>query len=144
MTPTPLTPSERRAVASLADALIPPSPRGLSASEAGMAGDLLDALETHAPERLGLLRIAIAHGVGTTPQGALAALRAADAVAYDGFCETIAAIYFMAPNVREAIGFPGRLPRPARIEVTDIEDLLMPVLEAGFAPRATPKGTTPG
>ena len=138
MSPSSLTPAERQAVATLADILIPRSSKGLSASEAGLAGDLLSALEAHAPERLALLRRAIALGAGTTPQAALAALRADDSISYDGFCETIAALYFMAPKVREAIGFPGRLPRPARIEVTDIEDLLMPVLEAGFAPRPTP------
>ena len=69
------------------------------------------------------------------PAAALAALKARDGAAYDAFCETIAAIYFLSPQVRRAVGFPGREPKPARVEVTDLEDLLMPVLEAGFAPR---------
>ena len=77
----------------------------------------------------------IALEAGTTPQGALDTLRGEDAAAYDSFCETIAALYFMAPNVREKVGFPGRLPKPARVEVTDLEDLLLPVLEGGFVPR---------
>jgi hypothetical protein len=140
MTAASLNPAERQALAALADVLIPPSPKGLSASEAGLGGGLIDMLETHAPERLPLLRRAIALGAGTTPEAGLAALRAEDPAAYDNFCETIAAVYFMAPAVREAVGFPGRLPRAARIEVSDIEDLLMPVLEAGFAPRPTPSG----
>jgi hypothetical protein len=130
-----LTPEERQKVAAIADVLIPPSPKGLSASEAGIAGPLLDVLETHVPERLALLRRVIALEAGKTPAGALKALRGEDAAAYDSFCETIAALYFMAPNVREKVGFPGRLPKPARVEVTDLEDLLLPVLEGGFVPR---------
>jgi hypothetical protein len=35
------------------------------------------------------------------------------------------------------VGFPGREPAPARIDIADIEDLLVPVLEAGFGPRPT-------
>jgi hypothetical protein len=135
---SPLTLAERQTLAALADVLIPPSPKGISASEAGLSGDLLDKLETFAPERLPLLRRAIAFTASQTPEEALAHLRREDTPAYDSFCETIGALYFMVPRVRDAVGFPGRLPKPARIEVTDIEDLLMPVLEAGFAPRPTP------
>jgi hypothetical protein len=134
----PLTALERDAVATLADVLIPVSPKGLSASQADIAGSLIDALEAHAPERLVLLRRAVAFADAMTPEEALGAMRRVDPEGYDSFCETIAAIYFMSPSVREAIGFPGRLPKPARIEVTEIEDLLLPVLEAGFAPRSIP------
>lgn len=137
MSITFLTPQERQKVAEIADVLIPPSPKGFSASEAGIAGTLLDSLEAHVPERLALVRRVIALESGRTPESALLTLRMEDAAAYDSFCETIAALYFMAPKVREAVGFPGRQPKPARVEVTELEDLLMPVLEAGFAPRAT-------
>lgn len=131
-----LTQEEREKVAGIADVLIPASPRGFSASEAGIAGPLLDSLETHVPERLALVRRVLELEAGGTPQAALDALRGEDAGAYDSFCETVAALYFMAPKVREAVGFPGRLPRPARVEVTELEELLMPVLEGGFAPRS--------
>jgi len=137
MSITFLTPEERQKVAEIADVLIPPSPKGFSASEAGIAGTLLDSLETYVPERLALVRRVIALESGRTPESALSTLRMEDAAAYDSFCETVAALYFMAPKVREAVGFPGRQPKPARVEVAELEDLLMPVLEAGFAPRAT-------
>jgi hypothetical protein len=35
------------------------------------------------------------------------------------------------------VGFPGREPLPTRIDVAANEDLLVPVLEAGFGPRPT-------
>jgi hypothetical protein len=137
MSTTPLTSDERQTVAAIADMLIPPSPKGFSASQAGIAGPLLDALEIHVPERLALVRRVIALQAGRTPQGGLDALRQEDAAAYDSFCETVAALYFMAPQVRERVGFPGRLPKLARVDVTDLEELLIPVLEAGFGPRET-------
>jgi hypothetical protein len=138
MSTAPLTSAERTALGALADVLIPPSPNGFSASEAGLVADLPDILESHAPERFALMRRALACGEGTTPENALARLRQDDPAAYDRFCETIAAVYFMAPKVREAVGFPGRLPKPARMDAGDIEDLLLPVLDGGFAPRPTP------
>lgn len=128
-----LNQAERVRLAQLADLLIPKAEGALSASEAGIAGKLLDEIEKHAPERIALLRRVVA-GKGT-PEEALRALVGSDRSAYDSFCETIAAAYFMAPDVRRKVGFPGREPVAARIDVADIEDLLLPVLEAGFEPR---------
>jgi hypothetical protein len=130
------SPDERRALEHLADALIPAAPGCLSASAAGIGRDLLDRIAEHVPERLWLLRHAI--GQAATPAAALARLRGEDAAAYDLFCETIAAAYFMSDTVRAQVAYPGRVAVPARIDVTDIEDLLLPVLERGFAPRAVP------
>lgn len=135
MNAEPLTDAERRLLEGLADALIPPAPGHLSASEAGVAGELLVQALTYAPDIVAILRKVIASVEGRTPLQTLAAFKQSDPAAYDGFCETIAAIYFLSPKVRAAVGFPGREPRPARTDVADLEELLMPVLEAGFAPR---------
>jgi hypothetical protein len=124
---------ERARLAQLADLLIPKAEGALSASEAGIAGKLLDEIEKHAPERIVLLRRVIQRQ--GTPAEALLTFLPEDRAAYDGFCETIVAAYFMAPEVRRKVGFPGREPVPARTDVSDIEELLLPVLEAGFAPR---------
>lgn len=135
MSAEPLTDAERKLLEGLADALIPPAPGHLSASEAGVGGELLAQALTYAPDLATMLRRVIASVAGHTPQQALAALKQSDPAAYDGFCESIAAIYFLSPKVRAAVGFPGREPKPARVDVADLEELLMPVLEAGFAPR---------
>ena len=125
--------AERARLAQLADLLIPTAEGALSASEAGIGGKLLDQIQKHAPERIALLRRVV--GMPGTPDMALRSFMAEDRAAYDSFCETIAAAYFMAPEVRRNVGFPGREPVPARIDVADIEELLLPVLETGFEPR---------
>jgi hypothetical protein len=136
MNAEPLSLSERSILATLADTLIPPAPGCLSASEAGIAGEGLEQALSYAPSLGDMLRRVIGTVGNAAPQAALSSLKESDAAAYDIFCETIAAIYFLSPEVRTAVGFPGRDPKPARVDVSDFEELLMPVLEAGFAPRA--------
>jgi hypothetical protein len=137
--PSNMTDRERGLLESLADALIPRAPGRLSASEAGIAGPLLAEIEAFAPERLDLILHVIREAEQRGAGPALAHLHAADGVTYDLFCETIAGAYFMAPEVRAHVGYPGRVGVPARIDVSEIEDLLMPVLDGGFAPRAFPQ-----
>ncbi|MBL8575636.1 MAG: hypothetical protein JNK47_00295 [Mesorhizobium sp.] len=130
-----LSAAERDILGSLADVLIPPATGAICASGAGVSGVLLDQAQSYAPDLPERLRGVIAKVGNLGPAQALQALKASDGAAYDGFCETIAAIYFLSPQVRAAVGFPGREPKPARVDVADLEELLLPVLEAGFAPR---------
>jgi hypothetical protein len=138
MTDLAFSDAERRAMERLGDALIPPASGALSASEAGIGGVLLDRILALVPERVPLLRQVIARAGGMPAEAALAALKGSDALLYDGFCETVVGAYFMSPEVRRLVAYPGRVPVPARIDVTDLEELLMPVLEQGFAPRLPP------
>jgi hypothetical protein len=135
MTELAFSDAERRAMERLGDALIPPAPGALSASEAGIGGLLLDQILVLVPERVPLLRQVIARAGETPAEAALAALKASDPVLHDGFCETVVGAYFMSPEVRRLVAYPGRVAVPARIDVTDLEELLMPVLEQGFEPR---------
>ncbi len=137
MSSEPLTAAERVLLGELADALIPPAPGALSASQAGVADHLLAQAAVYAPSLPALLRRIIGKVGGRPPHAALLSLKQSDSAAYDSFCEAVAAIYFMSPEVRTTVGFPGREPKPARVDVAELEELLMPVLEAGFAPRAT-------
>jgi hypothetical protein len=137
---TPLTDGEREAFGRLADALIPAGTRGPSASEAGVAGPLLAQALAFLPDLAERLRPVLTRARGTAPAVVLAELRRTDPDAYDGFCETVAAIYFLSPEVRLAVGYPGRVATPARIDAAELENLLMPVLEAGFVPRSAEGG----
>lgn len=131
---TPLPESARDRLATLADQLIPD--RGqvrLSASAAGVSGALLDRALGIDPGLADLFD----RMLDAIPEGApIWHLRDADPALFERAAEAVAAIYFMSPTVREQIGFPGREPVLARIDVGDIEDLLIPVLEADFGPRA--------
>lgn len=139
MTGESLTIAERDVLAALADTLIPAAPGRLSASQAGVADTLLAQAMAYDPDLAARLRRVIG-AAEKGPQQTLLSLKQGDAAAYDSFCETIAAIYFLSPQVRAAVGFPGREPKPARVDVAELEDLLMPVLEAGFEPRAVRGG----
>ena len=119
----------------LADVLIPSAPGFLSATEAGVGDDLLAQATTYAPTLPALLRRVVATLDGGAPQTTLLSLKQDNPAAYDAFCETIAAIYFLSPQVRSSVGFPAREPKPAKVDVSDLEDLLLPVIEGGFAPR---------
>lgn len=133
---TSLTPEDRRTLGDLADMLIPAAPGAISATDAGIAGPLLGEIEKYAPERLDLLRLVIRAATSSGAAGALEWLKKDDRVTYDSFCETIAAAYFMSPEVRRKVGFPGREAVPAKTDIADLEELLLPVLEGGFEPRS--------
>lgn len=136
MTPLLFTPRQRRRLGELADCLIPAAPGAASASEAGIGGALLDRVIAVAPERAALLLDVVHAGAERAPAALLKALRLDDPQRFDLFCETVAGAYFMSPLVRAQIAYPGRDPVPARSDITDMEELLTVVYEAGFAPRA--------
>lgn len=131
---TALSDQARVRLAALADQLIPAGPDGLlSASAAGIAGPLLDRALLVDPG----LEALFSRMLDAVAEGAsIWHLRDVDPALFERVAEAVAAIYFMAPAVREQIGFPGREPVLARIDIVDIEDILVPVLEAGFEPRA--------
>ncbi|MFM0500752.1 hypothetical protein [Paraburkholderia caffeinilytica] len=135
MIPIVLQPEEVKRLTELADLLIPAAQGHFSASQAGIAGPLLRKIYELAPERVPLLRQVVGASTGVDAQAALDRLKAASSLEYDVFCQTVAGAYFMSPEVRQQIKYPGREPVPARADIADMEDLLMPVLEAGFAPR---------
>jgi hypothetical protein len=129
------TPVQRARLAALADQVIPAGNGAASASEAGISTDLLDRVIVLVPERAALLQRVVQRSATLPPDAALTTLREQDRAEYDLFCETVAGAYFMSPLVRDQIRYPGRVPVPARSDIADMEDLIMVVYEAGFAPR---------
>lgn len=130
--------TERAAIDLLADQLIPRHPDHLSASEAGVGTTLLDKAATVVPERLDL----VADVLGQFPVAdaddavaAIAALRDTEPERFDQFAEIVAGLYFMSADVRRRFGYAGQEPEPAKAEMVDFADILMPVLEIGREPR---------
>jgi choline dehydrogenase-like flavoprotein len=129
--------AERARLAELADALIPGGAERPAASTAGVAGPLLDRVLAARPDLLPALRRALAEPF--TDAGArLAALRASDPRGAHAVELAVAGGYYLSPDVRERIGYPGQVARPASaLDYPEYlaDGLLERVLERGYRPR---------
>ena len=134
-----MTQKERELLASLADVLIPASGTMPSASEAGVAGQGLDAVLIARPDLLGGLKQLLREVVGQAPITAVASLRSAKPSLFELLGEIVAGAYFMNPEVRKAIGYRGQIPEPIPPHPDYLEDgLLESVIRRGPIYRPTP------
>ena len=133
---------DRKTLAVLADVLIPAADGMPAASEAGAAGEWLDEVlrvrgDLEAP-LLGLLD----HARGTDPAGEVERLRREEPEAFEALSTAVAGAYFLNPEVRRLIGYPGQERRPIRQEdPPDYEQdgLLASVVRRGPIFRPTPE-----
>lgn len=123
------------ALAALADALIPAGHGRPSAASAGVVPLLQQRIPELLPERVPVLESMVDRIDSDGVEAALAWLRSTDQAGHDVLCETVAGSYFMLPEIRSAIGYPGQVRLLARREASEFESLIAPVLAAGFAPR---------
>jgi hypothetical protein len=134
-----LTQAQRELFASVADVLIPAGGGMPSASEAGVAGEGLDAVLAARPDMLDGLRELLRLVDGQAPTAAVASLRSANPAMYQLLGEIVASAYFMNPKVREAIGYHGQTPQPIPAKPDYLEDgLLESVIRRGPIYRPTP------
>jgi hypothetical protein len=129
----------RAILARLADELIPADEGMPSASEAGVAGEWLDAVLAARPDLADSLKCVIEQAKGREPAEFLAAARANDAAAFGVLAEVVPAAYFMSPAVQARIGYSGQSPQPIdpRPDYLD-EGLLDSVIRRGPIYRPTP------
>jgi hypothetical protein len=114
---------KRATLAGLADAMIPVGDGMPSASQAGVAGKFLDSVLAE----------------GRDPGALIADLQANDAGAFGVLAEFVPGAYFMNPEVRTLVGYPGQV--GLDVDETwppDWLDLLEPVLERGSIYREPP------
>lgn len=130
---------ERRAqLGAIADELIPAGSGMPSASEAGVAGQYLDEVLAARPDLAEPLEAALASVAGR--DDAVAALRE-DAGAWGVITAVVPAAYFLNPDMRAAIGYPGLEARPIDPDAAPdyLEDgLLDSVVARGPVYRPTP------
>jgi hypothetical protein len=99
---------DRARLGELADALIPAGDAMPSATEAGAVGEWLDEVLAARPD-LGIpLGGVVAASAGLTPAEAIAALPDRDPGAWAAFTTAVPAAYFMNPDVRARLGYPGQ------------------------------------
>jgi hypothetical protein len=123
----------------MADELIPASAEMPSASQAGVAGQGLDAVLKARPDLLDGLRELLRQVDGKAPVSAVASLRSADPVLFGLLGEIVAGAYFMNPRVRTAIDYHGQTKRPIDPEPDYLRDgMLESVIGRGPIYRPTP------
>jgi hypothetical protein len=130
--------SQRAQLGAIADELIPAGSGMPSASEAGVAGQYLDEVLAARPDLAAPLEAALASVEGA--DDAIAALRA-DAGAWGVITAVVLAAYFLNPDMRAAIGYPGLEARPIDPDAAPdyLQDgLLDSVVSRGPVYRPTP------
>jgi hypothetical protein len=134
--------ADRRAVlAAVADVLIPKGNGMPSASEAGVAARWLDEVLRLRPDFGPPLTTVLDNMKGVDPAGAMARMRAEDPAGFGVLAEVVAGGYFLNPEVRSAIGYPGQQSVPIHHDdPPDYEQdgLIASVIARGPVYRPTP------
>ena len=130
----------RQRLAAFADALIPGGAGLPSASAADVHEAGIDRTLDCRPDLRELITSVIS--VTGEPHEALKRLRAEQPDVFDSFAFTIAGIYFMNPEVRRLVGYPGDAPQRKRAKPGEAEEylkdgILDPVIERGPIYRPT-------
>jgi hypothetical protein len=138
----PLLDADARArLAALADALIPAGDGMPSASEAGVAGEWLDAVIAAEPGFGPALAAVLADADVADPAGELRRIESTDPGGWGVLTTVVAGAYFLNPAIAERIGYPGRRAIPVDADPSPdwLEDgLLDSVKSRGTIYRPTP------
>ena len=133
-----LSEQRRAQLGAIADELIPAGSGMPSASEAGVGGQYLDEVLAARPDLAEPLEAALASVEGADdPIGALRG----DAGAWSVITAVVPAAYFLNPDMRAAIGYPGLEARPIDPDAASdyLDDgLLDSVVSRGPVYRPTP------
>lgn len=135
--PRPLTEAENATLARIADALIPevgPNPKASDADEFGAYLQLALAARTDVFEAVLKAVDELSDVSDVDMYDALKKMWATDRSTFDPLSSIIAGAYFMTPQVKQLIGYPGQHRDPAGLEdaANELETgILEPVLERG-------------
>src|SRR6266536_662016 len=136
--------NERALLAALADVLIPAGEGFPAASQAGVAGEGLDAVLSFRPDLAGGLKSLLASSRGRPAAEVVADLQKEDPASFGLLAEIVPGAYFLHPQVRALLGYAGQVPHPIDPHPDPLDDgLLQPVLDRGPIYRPTPPGESP-
>jgi hypothetical protein len=134
--------SLRRTFLALADVLIPEAEGMPAASQVGVGGDILDRMLALRPDlREGFLR-GLRAAAGKPAGEAAEALSRNDPAALGAIGLVASAGYYMSPQVRSLIGYPGQESRPADPDIAPeyvANGMLQQVIDSGPIFKPTPK-----
>jgi hypothetical protein len=137
-----LSDAERQVYAMLADRLIPRAEGMPAASEAGVPTRWIDEALRFRPDLAIPLRRALELAHGEDPDVALALVNSRDPEAFEALGTLTAGAYFLNPETRELVGYPGQVSKPIRDDVDDYIDMLARVVERGPFYREVPDSGT--
>lgn len=133
---------DRRTYAGLADVLIPAKDQYPSASQAGVAGVLLDVVLRSRPDLGdGLREILEGAWDRQNPSEFVFGLEKENPELFGVLTILVRGAYFMNPTVRKLFGYRGQLAEPIDYEATPEyleDDILQPVIHRGPIYRPTP------
>lgn len=141
MSIVPFDAGRRAVLAAVADVLIPKGDGMPSASEAGVAMRWLDEVLRLRPDFGPPLAAVLDRIKGVDPAAAVARVRAEDPTGFGVLAEVVAGGYFLNPQVRSAIGYPGQQSVPIQPEEPpdyEQDGLIASVIARGRVYRPTP------
>lgn len=133
-----LTDENRQRFAELADVLIPAALGMPSASEAGVPGRWLDDALRYRPD----LEPGLLEALSAVPElsgaEAIEVLNREHIPAFEALGTLAAGAYFLNPEIKQLIGYPGQVPSPPYDDTGEYVDLLENVMERGQVYRDVP------
>lgn len=121
----------------LADVLIPSAEGMPSASEANVPTEWINVALGYRPDLVPHFERAVAACEGLDPQQALNELNQSDTEAFDALGVATSGAYFLNPDVKKLLGYPGQLPVPATDDTETYLDILENVVDRGIVYRPT-------
>ena len=133
-----LSEDERRRYGELADVLVPSAEGMPSATQAAVHTHWVDEALRARPD-LGVgLRKALELTADLPAEAAVELLNAEHSPVFDALGTVTAGAYFLSPDVRASLGYPGQVPQPIVDDVDSYADLLERVLDRGPIYREAP------
>ena len=133
--------AERATYAAIADELIPHGEGMPSASEADVHTRWVEEALGYRPDLVDPLRQALAITAGLPPRDAVDLLHAQHISLFDTLGTLTAGAYFLNPDIKSRIGYPGQVSTPLRDDSDQYLDLLANVVERGPIYRQVPGET---
>ncbi len=129
----------RQTLTALADLLIPGNERMPSASQAGVGEKWIDRAAIARSDWAGDLVTLLENARGKEYRIILADLQALHPASFTMLTEMVAGAYFMNPEVRKLIGYPGQQAIPIAEQPEEgLEELIDPVIRRGPIYRSCP------
>lgn len=135
-----LTSDQRERFAALADVLIPAAEGMPSASQAAVPDRWIDDAMGYRPDLVTGLTEALQAAGELPAEDAIELLNRDHIPAFEALGTLTAGAYFLNPEIRELIGYPGQVPTPPKDDTDTYFDLLENVVARGQVYRDAPAG----